>query len=465
MSTRAAALVEADDPVRSRHLRRAIVASTVGTTIEWYDYFLYSTVTPLVFAALYFPNSDPLTSQLNAFAVYFVGFIARPIGAAIFGHYGDRIGRKAALIASLLLMGLGTFLVALVPGYAAIGIAGGIILSILRFVQGIGVGGEWGGSVLLSMEWGRHGRRGFNASWPQFGVPAGLLLANLSVLFFSLISGADFVNWGWRIPFLLSIILVGIGLWIRLGILETPLFQQLAAQQRLERQPVVHVVKRYPKEIILSALARMSEQAPFYIFTAFVFTFAVGAPPGLGFDRNFILLPVLVASILGFIMIPLFGHLSDIYGRRPVYIIGAALTGIYGFIYFGLIGTLVPALVFIAIAISLIPHDMQYGPQAALIAESFPGRVRYSGASLGYQLASVFAGGPAPLIAVALFAAFRTGTAVAFYILACAVVSIIAVALMKERAGVDISHEYGESEAVVFSPAQASPTTVPNVSG
>jgi MFS family permease len=273
------------------------------------------------------------------------------------------------------------------------------------------------------------------------------------------------VNWGWRIPFLLSIILVGIGLWIRLGILETPLFQQLAAQQRLERQPVVHVVKRYPKEIILSALARMSEQAPFYIFTAFVFTFAVGAPPGLGFDRNFILLPVLVASILGFIMIPLFGHLSDIYGRRPVYIIGAALTGIYGFIYFGLIGTLVPALVFIAIAISLIPHDMQYGPQAALIAESFPGRVRYSGASLGYQLASVFAGGPAPLIAVALFAAFRTGTAVAFYILACAVVSIIAVALMKERAGVDISHEYGESEAVVFSPAQASPTTVPNVSG
>jgi len=460
MSSSAVAVAEADDPERARHLRRAIVASTVGTTIEWYDYFLYSTITPLVFASLFFPSADPLTSQLNAFAVYFVGFIARPIGALIFGHYGDRIGRKAALIASLLLMGIGTFLVALVPGYAAIGIAGGIILSILRFVQGIGVGGEWGGSVLLAMEWGRHGRRGFNASWPQFGVPAGLLLANLSVLFFSLLSGDAFVTWGWRVPFLLSIVLVGVGLWIRLGILETPLFQQLVAQERVERQPVVQVIKRHYGEIILAALARMSEQAPFYIFTAFVFTFAVGAAPALGFDRNFILLPVLVASVLGFILIPLFGYLSDIFGRRPIYILGAALTGIYGFVYFGLLGTLVPALVFLGIAISLIPHNMQYGPQAAMIAESFPGRLRYSGASIGYQLASVIAGGPAPLIAVALFAAFRTGYAVAFYILACAIISIIAVALMRERAGVDIHAEYGESEARIVAAPLSEP--VPN---
>src|SRR5436305_7636545 len=231
MSTRAAT-VEAHDPERARNLRRAIIASTVGTTIEWYDYFLYSTITPLVLASLYFPNSDPLTSQLNAFGVYFVGFVARPIGAAIFGHYGDRIGRKAALIASLLLMGLGTFLVALVPGYNQIGIWGAIILSALRFIQGIGVGGEWGGSVLLAMEWGRHGRRGFNASWPQFGVPAGLLLANLAVLGFSLIAGADFINWGWRIPFVLSLVLVAIGLWIRLGILETPIFQRLLTERR-----------------------------------------------------------------------------------------------------------------------------------------------------------------------------------------------------------------------------------------
>jgi MFS family permease len=458
MSTRA---VVAEDPERARHLRRAIIASTVGTTIEWYDYFLYSTVTPLVFASLYFPSADPLTSQLNAFGVYFVGFIARPIGAAIFGHYGDRIGRKAALIASLMLMGIGTFFVALVPGYGSIGIAGGIILSILRFIQGIGVGGEWGGSVLLSMEWGRHGRRGFNASWPQFGVPAGLLLANLAVLLFSIVSGADFVNWGWRVPFLLSLILVGVGLWIRLGILETPTFQRLVAERRLEPQPVVQVIKRHPKEIILAALVRLSEQAPFYIFTSFVFTYAVGQAPSLGFDRNSILYPVLVASLLGFVMIPLFGHLSDRFGRKPVYMAGAALTGVFGFVYFGLLDTRTYVLVFIAIAISLIPHDMQYGPQAAMIAESFPGRLRYSGASIGYQLSSVFAGGPAPLIAVALFGAFKSGYAVSGYILVCAVITLIATSLMRERAHVDVAQEFGESEAEVFTATRSGPATAP----
>src|SRR5437868_14018566 len=285
MATRAAAVGSSDEAERSRQLRRAIIASTVGTTIEWYDFFLYSTASGLVFARLFFPESDPLTGTLNAFGIYFVGFIARPIGAAVFGHYGDRVGRKATLIASLILMGIGTFLVALVPGYAQIGIWGGVILSVLRFIQGIGVGGEWGGSVLLAMEWGRHGRRGFNASWPQFGVPAGLLLANLAVLFFSVISGPDFVNWGWRIPFLLSLVLVGVGLWIRLGILDTPIFQTLLATRRVEKQPVLEVIKRHPKELILAALVRLSEQAPFYIFTAFVFTYAVGQPPALEIGR------------------------------------------------------------------------------------------------------------------------------------------------------------------------------------
>src|SRR4051794_17073441 len=258
MATRAAAVGSSDEAERSRQLRRAIIASTVGTTIEWYDFFLYSTASGLVFARLFFPESDPLTGTLNAFGIYFVGFIARPIGAAVFGHYGDRVGRKATLIASLILMGIGTFLVALVPGYAQIGIWGGIILSVLRFIQGIGVGGEWGGSVLLAMEWGRHGRRGFNASWPQFGVPAGLLLANLAVLVFSLISGPDFTNWGWRVPFVLSLVLVAVGLWIRLGILETPIFQRLLSERRVESQPVLQVIRRHPKEIALSSLVRLS---------------------------------------------------------------------------------------------------------------------------------------------------------------------------------------------------------------
>src|SRR5690349_2230830 len=248
-------------------LRRAIIASTIGTTIEWYDFFLYSIVTGLVFAKLYFPQSDALTGTLEAFGVYAVGFVARPIGAAIFGHWGDRLGRKSALIATLVLMGVGTFLVALVPTYASIGIWGAVLLVVLRFVQGVGVGGEWGGSVLLAMEWTRsNAHRGFAASWPQFGVPAGLFLANLAVLAFSTIAGDEFASWGWRVPFLLSIVLVGIGLWIRLGILETPVFRRLVAQEKIEQAPMLEVWRRQPREIILSALCRMGEQAPFYIF-------------------------------------------------------------------------------------------------------------------------------------------------------------------------------------------------------
>src|SRR5881227_2564818 len=241
-------------------LRRAVVAATIGTAIEWYDFFLYSTVTGLVFAKLYFPNSDPWVGTLEAFGIYAVGFAARPVGAAIFGHYGDRIGRKSTLIATLLVMGLATFAVAFVPTYATIGIWGAILLTVLRFVQGVGVGGEWGGSVLLSMEWTRtNAHRGFAASWPQFGVPAGLFLANLVVLGSSALSGTSFLSWGWRIPFALSIVLVAIGLYIRLRILETPVFARLQREKRIERTPMLAVLKRHPKEIILSAFARMAE--------------------------------------------------------------------------------------------------------------------------------------------------------------------------------------------------------------
>lgn len=439
MSTALAALDE------RTQIRRAVIASTIGTSIEWYDYFLYSTVTGLVFAKLFFPLNDPLTGTLNAFGIYAVGFIARPIGAAIFGHYGDRIGRKKTLIATLLLMGLGTFLVTFVPGYDTIGIWGAVILSVLRFVQGVGVGGEWGGSVLMSLEWGHKGKRGFLASWPQFGVPCGLFLANLAVLGFSSLSGSSFLSWGWRIPFFLSIVLVAVGLYIRVGILETPLFQRLLEEKRIERTPVLEVIKRNPKEILLSALLRMSEQAPFYIFTAFIFAYGTGV---LKQSQNFLLVAVLAAAVVSFFSVPFFGYLSDRVGRKPVYLAGAAVTGVFGFIWIGLLGTLVPGLIFLAIVLSLIPHDMQYGPQAALIAESFTGRLRYSGASIGYQLASVIAGGPAPLIATALLAAYKTGWAIAVYILACSVISLTATAMLTERSKQDISIEYDAAPAL-----------------
>jgi len=430
------------DQQHAAELRKAVIAATVGTTIEWYDFFIYGTAAGLVFPALYFPKQDPLTGTLAAFGTYFVGFVGRPIGAAIFGHYGDRIGRKATLIATLLLMGVSTFLVAFVPGYASIGVWGAVILTVLRMLQGIGVGGEWGGSVLIAMEWARsHGSRGLVASWPQFGVPSGLFLSNLVILAFSAWAGPGFATWGWRIPFVLSIVLIGIGLWIRLGILETPVFRQLVDANRVERTPIVEVVKRQPREIILSALLRMAEQAPFYIFTAFVFAYGVGT---LKMPRNLILSAVLIASLVSFVSIPLFGHISDRIGRRRMYLIGAAATGLFGFLYFGMLDSGFASAVFIAIVLSLIPHDMMYGPQAALIAEAFTPCLRYSGASLGYQLASVIAGGPAPLIATALFAHYHSGYAVAVYIALCAVISLISAGLMPDYTGKDISTEYDE---------------------
>jgi MFS family permease len=428
------------DTEHSAQLRKAVIAATVGTTIEWYDFFIYGTAAGLVFPKLFFPNADPLTGTLAAFSTYFIGFIGRPIGAAIFGHYGDRIGRKATLISTLLLMGVATFLVAFVPGYDSIGIWGAVILTILRMLQGIGVGGEWGGSVLIAMEWSRtHHSRGLVAAWPQFGVPAGLFLSNLIILALSAWSGADFAAWGWRVPFILSIVLIGVGLWIRLGILETPVFKQLVDSKLVEKTPILEVIKRQPREIVLSALLRMAEQAPFYIFTAFVFSYGTGA---LKMSRDLVLTAVLVASCVSFVTIPLSGHISDKIGRRTMYLIGAATIGIFGFVYFAMLGSGSPALVFVAIVLSLIPHDMMYGPQAALIAEAFTPRLRYSGASLGYQLASIIAGGPAPLIATALFAAYHTGYAVAIYIAACAVISLIATAMMPDYTGKDITAEY-----------------------
>ncbi|HET6609211.1 MAG TPA: MFS transporter [Rhodopila sp.] len=423
-----------------RHLRRALIASTVGTTIEWYDFLLYGTVTGLVFGKVFFPESTPLIGILQAFGVFFIGFIGRPIGAAIFGHYGDRIGRKATLIATLLITGIATTLVGLVPSYASIGVWGAVLLTIIRLVQGIGVGGEWGGSVLLAMEWSRKNHdRGFIASWPQFGAPMGLFLANGAVLLFSWLSGDQFLAWGWRIPFLLSIVMVGIGLWIRLGILETPVFQKVLDEKRTERVPVLEVLKRQPKEVLLTALLRLPEQAPGYILGAFVFSYGTTI---LGMTRDFLLIGVLAQTVLGFMWVTVAGRLSDVIGRKKMFMIGCVIMGIFGFVYFALLDTMNPTVIFITIAVSFLPVMTLYGPEAALIAEAFSPRLRYSGASLGYQLASIIAGGPAPFIATWLFAKYHSSLPIAIYMAIISVIGFLATAMLRDYTNKDISAEY-----------------------
>jgi metabolite-proton symporter len=414
--------------------RRAVVASTVGTTIEWYDFFLYGTAAALVFPQVFFPEQSPLAGTLASFSTQFVGFAARPIGAAIFGHFGDRVGRKATLITTLMLMGIATFLIGCLPGTASIGITAAVLLVLLRVVQGIGVGGEWGGSVLMSMEWGSARRRGFMASWPQVGVPLGLLLSTGMVRLVSGATGDDFETWGWRIPFLVSFVLVLIGLYVRLNVMESPDFARVKEAQTVHRAPILEVIKRQPLEIITSAFIRMAEQAPFYLFITFVLAYGTGE---LSLERNDLLNYTLVAAALGLFSVPFFGHLSDVIGRRKMYAIGIVCTAIFAFPYYGLLNTRESGFVLLAIVLSLVVHDMMYGPQAALIAESFGTNVRYSGAGLGYQLASVIAGGPAPLIAAAILSRTGSSTWISWYIVGCAVLSGIALILMPRGRGAE----------------------------
>ena len=439
-------------PVTVRGMLPILTASTVGTAIEWYDFFLYGFLAATVFPKVFFPELNPVAGTIASFTTNFVGFAARPIGGAFFGWFGDRVGRKSTLIATLLLMGIATVLMGFLPGYAQIGLAAPILLSILRFLQGAGVGGEWGGSVLLSQEYGDDRRRGFWTSWPQTGVPVGLALAAIAVLVFEAIfPGTAFTNIGWRIPFYLSALLIFVGLYIRLRILETPAFRRVKEEGRVAHIPVLEVFRHYWREIILSALLRSAEQAPFYLFTTFLLSYGVKT---LKLSSNLLYTALIITAVFSFVMMPIYSSISDRVGRKRWYMIGAVLMAAWAFPYYLLLQTKIAVVVVITIILSIsLFHDWLYGPQAALIAERFGARLRYSGASLGYQLASITAGGPAPIIATWLVANSKgwlgagvpTYTLIAVYIIFMGLVSLISTALLRrEYAGRAAVEDVGE---------------------
>jgi MHS family shikimate/dehydroshikimate transporter-like MFS transporter len=415
---------------------KVAAASFIGTTIEWYDFFLYGTVATLVFDKLFFPTISGTAATLAALSTYAAGFVARPIGGIIFGHYGDRVGRKQMLVISILLMGVASLLIGFLPTYATLGVAAPVLLVVLRVVQGIGVGGEWGGAVLMSTEYAPRGKRGLYGSFPQMGVPAGLLLSTVVVLITSnSMSDAAFNSYGWRIPFLFSFVLVGVGLYIRLSIMESPAFQQVKETKAEASIPLVETVRRHPKALLTSMGARIGENALFYIFTVFILEYGTEE---LGLERGQILPAVVIAAAIGLFTTPFYGALSDRLGRRPVYLFGAGLSLVFSFVYFGMVDTKSIPLIILATVIGLnVGHDAMYGPQAAFFAESFSTRTRFTGASIGYQLAAVFGGGIAPLVAVALLAAYGS-FAVAVYMAAMCLITIVAVYAATETYEADI---------------------------
>jgi metabolite-proton symporter len=436
----------------TRSIARIVSASLIGTTIEWYDFFLYTSAAALIFNKLFFPTADPLTGTLLSFATYAIGFVARPVGGLVFGHFGDKLGRKKLLVLSLLLMGGSTFAMGLLPTYAAIGIAAPILLTVLRLVQGFALGGEWGGAVLIVSEHGDPAKRGFWASWPQCGAPGGNLLATAVLAILAAVqSDAQFFSWGWRIPFLLSGVLVVIGLWIRLAISESPAFLAAQAAQgakkAVERAPIIRVLRDHWRKVLIAMGARMAENVSYYVTTAFILVYLTGP---LHLSKSVGLTAVLIGSAFHFVTIPLWGALSDRVGRRPVYLFGAIGVGAWSFAFFPLLATKSSGLIVLATTVGLILHGAMYGPQAAFFSELFGTRVRYSGASIGYQLASILAGGLAPLIATALLKAFGSTVPVALYVLGMCVLTVVAVLVSRETSGVSLT------EATATSPRQPS---------
>ncbi|ALV48826.1 MFS transporter [Streptomyces sp. 4F] len=445
-------------PARS-NLKRIVAASLIGTTIEWYDFFLYGSAAALVFNELFFPDSDPLVGTLLSFLTYAVGFAARPIGALVFGHYGDRLGRKKLLVLSLLMMGGATFAIGLMPTHATIGSMAPILLTVLRLVQGFALGGEWGGAVLLVSEHGDARRRGFWASWPQTGAPAGQLLATgVLALLTAVLSESAFGAWGWRIPFLLSGVLVIVGLWIRLSVDESPVFKEAlkraearkAEDAPAERMPLVAVLKHHWRDVLVAMGARMAENISYYVITAFILVYATTSA---GVSRQTALNAVLIASALHFAVIPAWGALSDRWGRRPVYLIGAVGVGLWMFPFFALIDSGGFGALLLAVTVGLVLHGAMYAPQAAFFSEMFATRMRYSGASIGAQFASVAAGAPAPLIATALLSDYGTSTPIALYVIAASLLTVVAILAAKETRHRDLTDVSPETEDGAGAPA------------
>ncbi|MEV5547232.1 MFS transporter [Streptomyces sp. NPDC052309] len=455
-------------PPTPNNLKRIVAASLIGTTIEWYDFFLYGSAAALVFNKLFFPESDPLVGTLLSFLTYAVGFAARPLGALVFGHYGDRLGRKKLLVLSLLMMGGATFAIGLLPTHATIGTAAPVLLTVLRLVQGFALGGEWGGAVLLVSEHGDARRRGFWASWPQTGAPAGQLLATgvLSLLT-AVLSDSAFGSWGWRIPFLLSGVLVIVGLWIRLSVDESPVFKQALAQAEARRTearkteaeqlPLIAVLRHHWRDVLVAMGARMAENISYYVVTAFILVYATTEA---GVSKQTALNAVLIASAVHFAVIPAWGALSDRIGRRPVYLLGAAGVGLWMFPFFRLIDTGGFGNLILAVTVGLVLHGAMYAPQAAFFSEMFATRMRYSGASIGAQFASVAAGAPAPLIATALLSDTGSSTPIALYVIAACVLTLIAVGVAKETRHRDLAEVASPSDEEPAAPRAADAHTV-----
>ena len=433
-----AAAGPADEAGARTRLSRVVMASLVGTTIEWYDFFLYGSAAALVFNRLFFPEYDPLTGTLLAFATYALGFVARPVGGIVFGHFGDRIGRKRLLMLSLILMGAATILIGLLPTYAQIGVWAPAALIVLRLVQGFAVGGEWGGAVLMAAEHGDAARRGFWASWPQAGVPAGnLLAAGVLALMAGVQSEADFLAWGWRVPFLLSAVLVAVGWYIRNRVEESPMFRRsLDEAEAPPRLPAIDVFRERPRAVLLGAGLRVGENISYYILTVFSLTYLVDVAAE---SRSLALNALLIGAAVQFLAIPAFARLSDRIGRRPVYAFGGLGLAAWSFVLFPLLGSGSHLESYTAIMVGLVLHGAMYGPQAAFITELFPTRIRYSGVSIAYQLTSIAAGSLAPMIALWLYTEWDSATPVAIYVAAACALSGLSALLARETKGVELA--------------------------